>query len=231
MIKNAIILAAGLGTRMRPLTNTCPKPLIIIRNKPLIKHCIEFLFSAGIEKICINVHYKSDMLIKYLSSLNEKRIVISDETDLLLDTGGGIKKAFGKLDCSNSFVLNSDIFWNIENKNILENMQKNFNEIKMDALLSLSNLSAAYGYSGFGDFCFKDDLYIQRFSKNQEQPLVYSGLQIIKKDVFDHFTDQIFSVNDVWDYLIQTNKLSGIQNNNKFMHIGTPDMVRDINET
>ena len=230
MVKHAIILAAGLGTRMRPLTNTCPKPLIIIKDKPLIQYCIDLLFFVGIEKICINTHYMSNMLIEYLTSLNEKRIVISDETDLLLDTGGGIKKAFGKLDVTSSFVLNSDIFWSIENKNILDDMNERFNVLDMDALLCLSPLTKVNGYNGFGDFYFYHKNSIDRFGENQQTPFVYSGIQIIKKEAFDSFTELKFSVNNVWDNLILNNKLSGIRNESKLFHVGTPDMVKEINE-
>ena len=106
MIKRAIILAAGLGKRMLPLTNELPKPMVKIKGKPIIKHLIDLLDQIGIEKICVNVHYKSELLSDYLQSIKNKKILISDETDELLDTGGGIKKAFDLLEEDNSFVFN-----------------------------------------------------------------------------------------------------------------------------
>ena len=138
MIKHAIILAAGLGKRMLPLTNELPKPMVKIKGKPIIKHLIDLLDQIGIEKICVNVHYKSELLSDYLESIKNKKILISDETDELLDTGGGIKKAFDLLEEDNSFVFNSDILWNDVHVEQLRNMSEKFNTKDMDALLGLS---------------------------------------------------------------------------------------------
>ena len=113
MTSSAIILAAGFGKRMLPLTNAIPKPMVKIKGVPLIQHLIELLDYIGIDQICINVHYKSDLLIDYLDSLNNSKIIISDETNHLLDTGGGIKAAFNLLSNESAFVFNSDIFWDI----------------------------------------------------------------------------------------------------------------------
>ena len=125
MIKHAIILAAGLGKRMLPLTNELPKPMVKIKGKPIIKHLIDLLDQIGIEKICVNVHYKSELLSDYLESIKNKTILISDETDELLDTGGGIKKAFNVLGEDNSFIFNSVILCNDIHTKQLKNMSEN----------------------------------------------------------------------------------------------------------
>ena len=129
MIKSAIILAAGLGKRMLPLTNDMPKPMIEIKGKPMIRHLIDLLDDIGIQKICVNVHYKSELLVDYLQSIESKKIIISDETNELLETGGGIKKAFNYLDEDYSFVFNSDNLWNNNSQIKLKICQRNFRQM------------------------------------------------------------------------------------------------------
>ena len=229
-INTAVILAAGLGTRMRPLSDQIPKPLIEIRGKPLIKHCIDLLSDIGFEKICINVHYKADLMTNYLNSLNNKKIIISDEKKLLLDTGGGIKNAMHKIDSHYTFVLNSDILWGQNEKKIFSKMSSIFDPTSMDSLLCLTSLSKVRGYNGIGDFHFKDKNTIDRYNLKLNDPLVYMGVQIIKKELLDTFEEKVFSVNKVWDYAIECKKLAGFLYNEELFHIGTPKMVKEINE-
>ena len=230
MIKHAIILAAGLGKRMLPLTNELPKPMVKIKGKPIIKHLIDLLDQIGIEKICVNVHYKSELLSDYLESIKNKKILISDETDELLDTGGGIKKAFDLLEEDNSFVFNSDILWNDVHVEQLRNMSEKFNTKDMDALLGLSHINKLEGYDGLGDFCFTDSQIIERYKQGNENPYVYSGVQILKKHLLNSISDSVFSINKAWDIAIKSNTLYGFKLEHQIMHIGTPEMVERVND-
>ena len=230
MIKHAIILAAGLGKRMLPLTNELPKPMVKIKGKPIIRHLIDLLDQIGIEKICVNVHYKSELLSDYLESIKNKTILISDETDELLDTGGGIKKAFDLLEEDNSFVFNSDILWNDVHVEQLRNMSEKFNTKDMDALLGLSRINKLEGYDGLGDFCFTDSQIVERYKQGNENPYVYSGVQIIKKNLLNSISEAVFSVNIAWDIAIKSNTLYGFKLEHQIMHIGTPKMVERVND-
>jgi MurNAc alpha-1-phosphate uridylyltransferase len=230
MIKQAIILAAGLGKRMLPLTNELPKPMVKIRGKPIIKHLIDLLDQIGIEKICVNVHYKSELFSDYLQSIQNKKILISDETNDLLDTGGGIKKAFDLLEEDNSFVFNSDILWNDVHVEQLRNMSEKFNTKDMDALLGLSHINKLEGYDGLGDFCFTDSQIIERYKQGNENPYVYSGVQILKKHLLNSISDSVFSINKAWDIAIKSNTLYGFKLEHQIMHIGTPRMVERVND-
>jgi MurNAc alpha-1-phosphate uridylyltransferase len=230
MIKHAIILAAGLGKRMLPLTNELPKPMLQIRGKPIIKHLIDLLDQIGIEKICVNVHYKSELFSDYLQSIQNKKILISDETNELLDTGGGIKKAFDLLEEENSFVFNSDILWNDIHAEQLKNMSEKFNTQDMDAFLGLSHINKLEGYDGLGDFCFTDSQIIERYKQGNENPYVYSGVQILKKHLLNSISDSVFSINKAWDIAIKSNTLYGFKLEHQIMHIGTPEMVERVND-
>ena len=230
MIKHAIILAAGLGKRMFPLTNELPKPMVKIRGKPIIKHLIDLLDQIGIEKICVNVHYKSELLSDYLQSIQDKKILISDETNELLDTGGGIKKAFDLLEEDNSFVFNSDIFWKDVHAEQLKNMSEKFNAQEMDVFLGLSHINKFEGYDGSGDFCFTDSQLIERYKQGNENPYVYSGVQILKKYLLNSISESVFSINKAWDIAIKSNTLYGFKLEHQIMHIGTPKMVERVND-
>ena len=231
MTSSAIILAAGFGKRMLPLTNAIPKPMVKIKGVPLIQHLIELLDYIDIDQICINVHYKSDLLIDYLDSLNNSKIIISDETNHLLDTGGGIKAAFNLLSNESAFVFNSDIFWEKKYSTQLINMSKKFDSKDMLAFLGLSNLNQIRGYDGFGDFTFLNNDLIERYDNNKSvlYPYVYSGVQIIKKSLLSIIQKKVFSVNMAWDLAIKSNSLYGFRLDNNLKHIGTPEMVDESN--
>ena len=229
MIKSAIILAAGLGKRMLPLTNDMPKPMIEIKGKPMIRHLIDLLDDIGIQKICVNVHYKSELLVDYLQSIESKKIVISDETNELLETGGGIKKAFNYLDEDYSFVFNSDNLWNNRLSNQIKNMSEKFQADAMGAFLGLSHINSLEGYDGAGDFCFTNDQSIKRYKYGNTNPYVYSGIQIIKKDLVTSLSERVFSVNKAWDIAIESKSLYGFILEHQIKHIGTPKMVEKVN--
>ena len=229
-IDTALILAAGFGKRMLPLTSNTPKPLIKVKNKPLIKYCIDSLERAGIENILINVHYESKQIVNYVNQL-DKNILISDETKKLLDTGGGIKKAFSLIKDKNILVMNSDVLWNSHSVKSIKSLLYQFNSNKMDSLLLTTKIENTLGYSGVGDFIRNKDKQLQRFSKNtSKSSLVYCGIQIVNRIQFDNYHDKVFSVNKIWDQNIEQNKLYTFVTNKKFNHVGTKESVIRLNK-
>tara|TARA_B100001741_G_scaffold306980_1_gene301206 strand:- start:4306 stop:5010 length:705 start_codon:yes stop_codon:yes gene_type:complete len=220
-LKSGIILAAGFGKRMRHLTHEVPKPLIQFRGKPLIQYSIDFLESLKIEEIIINVHYKADQVIEYLLKLNNPKIKISDESDAILDTGGGVKKAMGLIKADESIVINSDVIWSNIQIDSLKKMKNQFDQNFCDSLLCLAPIEKTHGYKGFGDFIFLDDNKIRRYSDGDQHPYVYCGAQIISKNVFNNFEEDIFSMNKIWNRSIENDRLMGFNNQNEIFHIGS----------
>ena len=226
MIKSSIILAAGLGKRTRGYASNIPKPLIEVNGQPLIKYSINFLEELGFNKIIINVHYKSKQLISYLNKLGNPKIHISDETNQLLDTGGGIRKIIDDNNIDQAFVINCDNLWNKEDKN---NFGKMINNCPNEALvyLGLTPIDLISGYYGNGDFSFINDKYIRRYSNQIKKNYVYNGAQIIKRKAFEDFKNNVFSINDVWDKLISKNLIQGYKLNTNIIHLGTTEALKD----
>ena len=162
-MKSSIILAAGLGKRVREYSLDLPKPLIEVNGKPFIEYSINIMEELGFEEIFINVHYKSDQIISYLKNLNNPKIKISDETDCLLDTGGGIKKIMDENKIEHVFILNCDNLWEDEDTVFFREMIENFPKDTI-SLLALTPINLISGYDGKGDFLFTKDDYIQRYN-------------------------------------------------------------------
>ena len=228
--KSAIILAAGFGKRMQHLTHEIPKPLIYFKGKPLIQYSIDFLESLKIQEIIINVHYKSEKIKKFLKNLGNSKIKISDESSEILDTGGGIKKAMNLINGTESIVVNSDVLWDEKQISSLKEMEIMFEQNSCDALLCLSSLKNTKGYKGDGDFVFFDDKKICRYKDNDKDPFVYCGAQIISKNVFINFEEDIFSINKVWNRSISNDRLMGYKNSNEIFHIGSIEALDEFNE-
>ena len=229
-VKSAIILAAGFGKRMRHLTHEVPKPLINFKGKPLIQYSIDFLESLNVQEIVINVHYKSDQIKEFVRSLNNSKIKISDESSEILDTGGGVKKAMGLINGTNSIVINSDVLWNEEQASSLKEMDSMFVQNSCDSLLCLSPLKNTKGYKGEGDFVFLNNNKIRRYQNNDQSPFVYCGAQIISIDSFIDFEEDIFSINKIWNRSISNDRLMGFKNNNNVFHIGSVETLDRFNE-
>lgn len=229
-VKSAIILAAGFGKRMRHLTHEVPKPLINFKGKPLIQYSIDFLESLNVQEIVINVHYKSDQIKEFVRSLNNSKIKISDESSEILDTGGGVKKAMGLINGTESIVINSDVLWNEEQASSLKEMDSMFVQNSCDSLLCLSPLKNTKGYKGEGDFVFLNNNKIRRYQNNDQSPFVYCGAQIISIDSFIDFEEDIFSINKIWNRSISNDRLMGFKNNNDVFHIGSVETLDRFNE-
>ena len=223
-VKHAMILAAGLGTRMKPLTLEIPKPLIKVRSKSLLERSINLLENHGVEQITINVHYLAAQVEKFISNFKTKvKMIISDEKDLLLDTGGGVKegtKIFGK---NPFFVLNPDTLWLTDYLGEMKSLEKIYFESKKPCLL-LVNKRLSFDTSFKGDFNLKNNIV----SKDTKNNFIFTGLQLLDRNYLGPINKKVFSMNEVWNNLINNNKLLGLESSQKFYHINTEEMYNKI---
>jgi len=225
MIDIAIILAAGLGKRMRDFDPAIPKPLIKVNNKPFIQYAIDLLNEIRVKEIIINVHYKSDEILKFIKRLSQSNITVSDESDLLLDTGGGIKKIFDKYNINKSLVLNSDVIWGDSDKKLILDMINSYPE-KAEAFLGLVPMRNLKSFKGKGDFCKLKNNDLIRYDESSE-PYVYIGAQIISKNAFNGIEKEVFSVNEAWNSCINKKTLKGYQFNTNALHLGTAELLKE----
>ena len=225
MIDTAIILAAGLGKRMRDFDPAIPKPLIKVNSKPFIQYSIDLLNEIKTKEIIINVHYKSDEILKFIKSLSQTNIIVSDESDLLLDTGGGIKKILNKYNINKSLVLNSDVIWGDSDKKLIVDMINSYPE-KAEAFLGLVPKRNLKSFRGKGDFCKLKNNDLIRYDESSE-PYVYIGAQIISKNAFNGIEKEVFSVNEAWNLCINKKTLKGYQFNTNALHLGTSELLNE----
>jgi MurNAc alpha-1-phosphate uridylyltransferase len=225
-IEQAFILAAGYGKRLLPLTKHYPKPLIKLKNKPLIDHLIDPLHEINIKKIFINTHYLSEKLIEHLNKRTDYKIFISQENNGILDTGGGIKQALGsKLD-QPIYIINCDAMLFDNFIPMLNKLKENFDQRRMDFLLALSTVDEAIGYNGIGDFHLTANKMVERFDKNQNKvPFVNIGISIMQPKILKKIEKRIFSLNEAWDISIKNKRCFGIENNLKWVHTGTKEAL------
>ncbi|MGB8602676.1 MAG: nucleotidyltransferase family protein [Rhizomicrobium sp.] len=226
----AMIMAAGLGTRMRPLTLTRPKPLVEVAGKAMIDHAIDRLKAAGVTQFVVNLHYLADMLRDHLSKRKDVEILYSDETEGLLGTGGGIVKALHYFGDEPFFVHNSDTLW-IEGYGVaLERMKEIWDSNRMDGLLLMAPLIGSLGYEGRGDFLMDSVGHLARVPMGRVSPFAYPGVQIVHPRLFDNAPEGTFSVNILWDRAIEQGRLYGQRLEGMWMHVGTPQAVKDAEE-
>ena len=223
-VKHAMILAAGLGTRMRPLTLDTPKPLIRVGSKNLLERSINLLENHGVEKIIINVHHLGDQIEKFILNIKSKiKIDISNEKNLLLDTGGGVKEGTKIFDKNPFFVLNPDTLWLSNYLDEMKSLEKIFFENKKPSLL-LVNKKLSFDTTFKGDFNLKDNIV----SKDIENNFIFTGLQLIDRNCLNMINKKVFSMNEVWDKLIDENKLYGFESRQKFYHLNTENIYNKI---
>lgn len=224
-------MGAGLGTRMRPLTDDRPKPLVTVGGKPLIDHAIDRLAAAGVTRIVVNLHYRGDMLRAHLAARQDVEIVFSDESDLLLDTGGGVVKALPHFGGAPFFVLNSDSIWIEHGRPCLSVMQDLWDGARMDGLLLLAEMATALGYDGAGDFVLAADGRVARARGNPGKPYAYPGVQIVHSRLFDGAPAGPFSTNRMWDQAIARGRLFGTVMDGMWIHVGTPEARDEADRT
>ena len=219
----AMIMGAGLGTRMRPLTDDRPKPLVMVGGKTLIDHSIDRLVAAGVIRVVVNVHYKAEMLRAHLARRRDVEIVFSDESEMLLDTGGGVVKAMPHFGGAPFFVINSDSIWVDGATPALPAMLAQWDAAAMDGLLLLAEMKTAMGYEGTGDFVATADARVARARNHPGKPYAYPGVQIVHPRLFDGAPRGVFSTNVMWDRAIAAHRLFGTVLDGVWIHVGTPE--------
>ncbi len=224
--RTAMIMAAGLGKRMRPLTATRPKPLIEVGGKALLDHVLDKLRIAGVRKVVVNVHYLADSLEAHLASrAHGLEVVISDERDLLLETGGGLVRAEPLIDCDPFFSLNSDNLWVDGPANTLKLLASQWDGERMDALLLLVPLARAGNHNGIGDFHMDRSGRVRRRGKSRVAPFVFTGIQIIAKRLLRDAPEGRFSTNVLWDRAIAEGRCFGAIHHGLWFDVGTPAAI------
>ena len=230
MIKKAMILAAGFGKRIYPLTLKNPKPLLKIGNETLLSNALKFLELFGVKQAVINVHYLREQIVVYLDkSQFNLTINIVNEKDKILDTGGGVLNAIQHFSNEPFLTINPDTIWNSHYLEELKLMEKLFFENEKDKCsLLVVNKKKSFDQSFKGDFSLENNL-INRKDKNNMN-YIYTGLQIIKPEVFSGLDTKIFSINKIWDKLIESNELYGMESNIDFLHVSTLDIYKSLLE-
>jgi MurNAc alpha-1-phosphate uridylyltransferase len=225
-IETAMIMAAGLGKRMRPLTETRPKPLVEVAGKAMIDHCFDKLVQAGVQKAIVNVHYLADQMEAHLSALPYPiAIRISDERAQLMETGGGLVQAEPLIKEENFFCINSDNLWTDGPTNSLLQLAQKWDEDRMDGLLLLVPRASAHNYRGAGDFHLDDENRISRRIAGQEAPLIYSGIQLISKRLLRDAPNGPFSTNIFWERAIGEGRLFGVVHQGEWFEVGSPEAI------
>ncbi len=222
----AMVLAAGLGTRMRPLTDNLPKPLIEVRGKALIDRMLDPLVAAGVTRAIVNVHYLADQVETHVKRRTGIEIIISDERGEVLETGGALAKVRPLLGDDPVFVVNTDAFWAPESPAPAQALAAAFDAERMDALLLVADTGQSLGFDGAGDFFRADDGGLTRRGQAASAPFAYSGLRIIRPQLYDHEPVERFSALRVWDRLIPQNRLHGHVLDRFWLHVGDPGALR-----
>ncbi len=225
MPKSAIVLAAGLGTRMRPYNGHIPKPLVAVGGKCLIDYGLDRLADAGVERVVVNVHHLADAIERHLAARQKPRIVISDERGELLGTGGGIAKALRQLGEAPFFLVNSDTLWLDGVKPNFARLAENFDPRSMDALLLLAPTAGSLGYEGRGDYAMLPDGRLQRRAEQEVVPFIYAGAAILSPALFAAAPASAFPLTLLFDRAGEAGRLFGLRLEGTWMHVGTPEAV------
>jgi N-acetyl-alpha-D-muramate 1-phosphate uridylyltransferase len=223
-IDHAMVLAAGLGTRMRPITDTMPKPLIKVAGKALVDYIFDYCRDGGVTDAVVNVHYLADQMEAHVKAVASPRIVISDERAGLLDSGGGVKKAMPHLGEGPFFILNADAIWVDGPQPSLGRLREHWNPDTMDILLLLAHSSSATGWGNRGDFTMDQNGGLRRAARAEVTPFVYAGAGIWKPELFAGRPD-VFSLNKLFDEAADKGRLHGLRLDGIWMHVGTPDAI------
>lgn len=227
----AMVLSAGFGKRMRPLTDDKPKPLVLFDGKPLIDHVLDRLDASGVHDVVVNVHYLADKLEDHLGQRSGgPAIAISNERDELLDTGGGVKKALAYFEDAPFFIHNSDSIWIEGASSNLHRMGQMWDSEKMDCLLLLALSATSVGYSGYGDFAMDGEGRVRRREENEVVPFVHTGVCLVHPRLFEDAPDGPFSMNILWDRAIEQERLFGIRHDGIWMHVGDPQALEEAEE-
>jgi MurNAc alpha-1-phosphate uridylyltransferase len=223
--RRAMVLAAGLGTRMRPLTERIPKPLIEVGGKALIDHALDRLATAGVELAVVNIHHLAELMQRHLASRRRPNIVLSDERDRLLGTGGGAVHALSRLGAAPFYHVNSDTIWIEGVTPNLDRLAAAFDPAIMDALLLLAPTATSVGYDGRGDFSLGPDGRLAPRAEREIVPFVYAGVAIFAPALFAAAPDGPFPLSLLFDRAAAAGRLHGLRLDGLWIHVGAPEAI------
>jgi MurNAc alpha-1-phosphate uridylyltransferase len=229
--KRAMVLAAGLGKRMRPITATTPKPLVEVGGRALVDRGLDRLERAGVTEAVVNVHYLADLVSVHVAQRRRPAIVISDERQKLLDTGGGIARALPHLGPAPFYLLNSDSFWIEGARPNLDWLSSGWRDEDMDALLLVASTVRTIGYTGNGDFRMDPAGRLVRRGEREVVPFVYAGAAILHPRLFNGCPPDAFSLNLLFDRAMEAGRLFGVRLDGLWLHIGTPEAIAEAELT
>jgi len=221
----AMVLAAGLGLRMRPLTDQIPKPLVTVAGRSLLDHVLDKLADARVSQAIVNVHYLPDQIIEHVRARKRPRVVISDERDVVLGTGGGVVKALPLLGSAPFFHVNADTLWIDGVRPNLTRLAEAFDPARMDILLLMAPTAGSIGYEGRGDYSMLPDGALRKRKERQVVPFVYAGAAIMSPGMFAGAPTNEFSLTKIFDVANEQERLFGLRLDGTWMHVGTPDAV------
>lgn len=217
----AMVMAAGLGTRMGELTRDTPKPLLRVGGRALVDHALDAAERAGVRRAVVNLHYKREAMHAHLAPRRRPEIWFSDERDLLLETGGGVRHALPILGDRPFYVMNSDAVF--LGPSPLAPLAAGWDEARMDALLLLAPVSSAIAYTRAGDFLLEPDGRLTRRGDRPSAPYVFTGAQIIRPEAFAETPEGPFSTNLVWNRILAEGRLCGVVHQGGWVDVGSPD--------
>lgn len=220
--RRAMVLAAGLGLRMRPLTDRLPKPLLPVAGRTLLDRALDRLAAAGVEVAVVNTHHLADQIARSVAARVRPRIILSHEPELL-ETGGGVAKALADLAPGPFYVVNSDSLWLDGEHGALERLAEAWHERRMEALLLLEEVEGAVGYAGAGDFHLSADGRLRRRRGEERARYLFTGIQLLSARLFAGVKVERFSLNILYDRAIGEGRLYGLLHDGAFYHVGTPE--------
>jgi MurNAc alpha-1-phosphate uridylyltransferase len=227
-IRNAMVLAAGLGTRMRPITDTMPKPLVRIAGKPMIDYVLDCLAAAGVTKVVVNIHHFPNLMRDHLAGRKDVEILVSDETGRLMNSGGGLALGLKQLGRSPLFVMNADLFWVGEPEDQNSNLTRLaafFDRRRMDMALLCVRLDQTTGHNGKNDFSMDPDGRLERFDPGKGSPVVYAGALVLEPGLLDDAPADPFNLNIYFDRAISNRRLYGTMLDGRWLTVGTPEAI------
>jgi MurNAc alpha-1-phosphate uridylyltransferase len=220
-----MVLAAGFGERMKPLTEKLPKPLVAVAGKPLLDHVLDRLAEAGVERAVVNVHYLADLIERHVAQRKTPQIAISDERAKILNTGGGVVHALQKIGAEPFFHINSDTIWIDGVRPNLQRLAEAFDPEAMDALLLLAPSADSIGYAGRGDFLMSPDGRLKKRAEREIAPFVYAGAAILRPELFRNPPSGAFPLTALFDRAAEAGRLFGMRLEGVWMHVGTPGAI------
>ena len=226
----AMVLAAGFGLRMRPLTDKMPKPLVRVAGQPLLDHVLDKLGAAGVSDAVVNVHYLPDQIIEHTRGRSRPKVTISDERDQVLGTGGAVVKALPLLGNAPFFHVNADTMWIDGVRPNLARLAEAFDPARMDILLLMAPTTSSIGYGGRGDYSMLPDGALRMRRELQVVPFVYAGAAIMSPSLFADAPAGEFSLTKMFDRANEQERLFGLRLDGVWMHVGTPDAVQAAEE-